>query len=228
MTDLILTVQGSARIELAPELATVRFTVAADGPDRAPIIESVTASLGCASTTVAGRHDAEQGPVVEWSVDQLCISAQRPWTNDGTQAALVHRASASGRAVLSSPEATAELVDALITDALVTIDAVEWSLTDATLARTHREVRALAVVAAVDKAEVLAAAVGRSGVDAIAIADPGMLDGSSGTNGPQPRFEKAMSMAMDSGAGGGFSLRPQPIVIDVAADARFIAHPARA
>ena len=226
MTDLILTVQGAARAELAPERATVRVTVAADGPDRASVVESATASLSSVSGLIAGRHHADLGPVIAWSVEQLSVTAQRPWTNDGTQAALVHRASAAGRAVLSSPEAAAELVDALAADPIVTIDGVEWSLTDSALARAQAEVRTRAVTDALGKAVVLAAAVGREGVDAVALADPGMLDGSNGGTGPQPRFEKSMAMAMDAGGAGGFSLRPQPIVIDVAVDARFVARPA--
>lgn len=226
MTDLILTVQGTARAELEPERATVRFTVAADGPHRGPVVDSVTASLSSAGAALAARHDAQNGPLIAWSVDQLGVTAQRPWTNDGTQAALVHRASASGRAVLSTPIAAAELVDTLAVDPLVTIDAVEWSLTDPALARSQSEVRTRAVADALGKAVVLAAAVGRPGIDAIALADPGMLDGSGGGTGPQPRFEKSMAMAMDAGGAGGFSLRPQPIIIDVAVDARFIARPA--
>ena len=223
MTDLTLTVQGMARAELEPERALVRFTIAADGPDRAPVVASVVASLTAVSELIAGRHDADGGPVIAWSVDQLAASAQRPWSNDATPAALVHRAIASGRAVLSSPDAAAELVDALAADPLVAIDAIEWTLTDATLARTQSDVRTLAVADAISKAVVLAAAVGRPGVDAVALADPGMLDGSGGGAAPQPRMERAMSMAMDAGGAGGFSLRPQPIVIDVTVDARFVA-----
>lgn len=225
MTDLILTVQGTARAELDPERATLRFSVAADGPDRAPVVDAVTASLATASEQLGSRHSA--GAVVTWSVDQLSVTTQRPWTNDGTQAPKVHRASASGRAVLETADAAAELVDALAADAAVTIDSVEWSLTDASLARAQADVRTHAVADALGKAVVLAAAVGRAGVDAVALADPGMLDGSAGGVGPQPRFERAMAMSMDAGSPGGFSLRPQPIVIDVAVDARFVARPAQ-
>jgi uncharacterized protein YggE len=221
MTDLVLTVQGSAHAELDPERATLRFTVAADGPDRSPVVETVTASLASVSDTIGSR--ATDGAIESWSIDTLSVSAQRPWTNDGTQAALVHRASASGRAVLESPDHAAELVDALAANPLVTIDAVGWSLTDSSLATAQADVRTLAVEDARAKAIVLAVAAGRADVTVIALADPGMLDGSATGPGPQPRFEKAMAMAMDAGGSGGFSLRPQPIVIDVAVDARFVA-----
>lgn len=224
MTPLTLTVQGAARIELEPERATLRFTVGADGPDRAPVVEVVTTTLAAVGALVSDRHDAQKGPVLAWSADQVSVSSQRPWTNDGSQAPVVHRASASGQATLTAdPEAVAELVDALATHGSVTIDGLEWSLTDARLAAAQAEVRALAVGEALGKAQVLAAAVGRSEVVAGALADPGMLDGSTPGPTPMPRFEKSMAMAMDAGGAGGFSLRPQPIAIEVAVDARFTA-----
>lgn len=222
MTDLVLTVQGSARAELAPERATVRFTIATDGPDRAPVVTAVSAALTAVTDELGIR--ATSGTLESWSVDQLSVGAQRPWTNDGTQAPLVHRASATGRVVLDSPEGAADLVDALAAHALVSIDAVEWTLTDASLTSAYAEVRQRSVADAVAKATVLATAAGRSAVTAVALADPGMLDGSSPAHGPQPRFEKSMAMAMDAGGAGGFSLRPQPIIIEVAVDARFTAH----
>ncbi|WP_439563629.1 SIMPL domain-containing protein [Microcella sp.] len=223
MTPLTLTVQGAARIELEPERALVRFTIGADGPERAPVVAAVTASLTAVGAMLGDRHDAETGPVLAWSADQVSVTSQRPWTNDGSQAPLVHRASATGRATLTAdPAAVADLVDALAAHDTVTIDTLEWSLTDARLAAARAEARTLAVGDALGAAQVLAAAVGRSEVMAVALADPGMLDGSTPGPRPMPRVEKAMAMAMDSG-GAGFSLRPQPIVIEVAVDARFSA-----
>lgn len=221
MTDLVLTVQGSARAELDPERATVRFTIASDGADRAPVVAAATTALSAVNEMLSGR--SSDGAIEAWSIDQISVSAQRPWTNDGSQAALVHRASASGRVRLTSPDHAADLVDSLAADSLVTIDGLEWSLTDSSLTGAHAEVRTRAVDDARAKATVLAAATGHSSVEAVALADPGMLDGSSPGMVPQPRFEKAMAMTMDAGGAGGFSLRPQPIVIEVAVDARFIA-----
>jgi hypothetical protein len=219
MTALTLTVRGSARAEHAPERATVRFTVASDGPERDAVLEAARAAL--ARTTAAlESHGART--TLEWSVDQLAVSAQRPWTNDGSQAPIVHHASAQGRAVVPGDgAAAAALVDALAADAFVTVDGVEWSLTDASLAAARADVRARAVADALEAAETLASAVGRPSIRVTALADPGMLDGDGSGGGPQPRFEKAMAMAADMG--GGFTLQPQPIVVEAAVDARFSA-----
>ncbi|GAA1729250.1 SIMPL domain-containing protein [Microcella frigidaquae] len=217
MTDLTLTVHGSARAELAPERATVRFTVASDGPERDAVLEAARAALG---RTTAALESHAAGSAIEWSVDQLTVTAQRPWTNDGSQAPLVHRASAQGRALTPS-DAAAVLVDALVGEPLLTVDGIEWTLTDASLAAARADVRAQAVADAVEAAETLASAVGRPSIRVTALADPGMLDGGSNGGGPQPRFEKAMAMAAD--AGGGFTLQPQAIVVEAAVDARFTA-----
>ncbi len=223
MTALTLTVRGTARAELAPERATVRFTVASDGTDRDAVLEAARTALTRATAVLQSHAAGATAPrALEWSVDQLSISAQRPWTNDGSQAPIVHRASAQGRAVVAGDAAAAaDLVDALAADALVTIDGIEWSLTDASLAKARAEVRQRAVADALEAAETLASAVGRPSIRVTALADPGMLDGGGDPGAPQPRFEKAMAFAAD--AGGGFTLQPQPIIVEFAVDARFAA-----
>ncbi len=221
MSETVITVQGSARSELAPEQAVLHFTVQADGPERASVLAAATAALDELSSIMAAKH-ADDGPVSRWSADRVTVSSHRPWTNDGTPAALVHQASASGRATISKIDDVASIVDALAAIDLVAIDSLAWSLTDARLELEQREVRARAVAVARDKAEVLAEAVGLATVTALALSDPGMLDGSGGGGQPMPRMERAMMMAAPP-QGAGFSLRPEPIVIEVAVDARFSA-----
>lgn len=222
MSETVITVQGSARSELAPEQALVRFTITADGPERAPVLAAATAALDEISGVLAAQH-GDGGSVSRWSADRVSLASHRPWTNDGTPAPLVHQASASGRATIGSIDDVAELVDALAGHDRVSIDGLEWSLTDARLELEQRDVRARAVAAARAKAEALAEALGLSSVTPLALADPGMLDGSGGGAVPVPRAERAMAMAAAPHGDAGFSLRPEPIIIDVAVDARFSA-----
>ncbi len=222
MSETIITVQGSARSELAPEQALLRFTISADGPDRAPVLAAATGALDEISAIIASKHGGE-GSVSRWSVDRVSVTSHRPWTNDGTPAPLVHQASASGRATISSIDDVSELIDALAARELVAIDSLEWSLTDARLELEQRDVRARAVAAARAKAEVLAEAVGLTSVTPLALADPGMLDGSGGGAAPMPHLERAMAISAAPHGDAGFSLRPEPIVIEVTVDARFSA-----
>lgn len=222
MSETVITVQGSARSEVPPEQAVLRFTITADGPERTPVVAAVTAALNDVSTVISARH-ADDGPVSQWSADRVSVTSHRPWTNDGVPAALVHQASASGRATIGSVDAVAELVDALAAHDLVAIDSLEWSLTDARLAREQRDVRARAVADARAKAEVLAESVGLGSLTPLALADPGMLDGSGAGAVPIPRMEHAKMMASVPHGDAGFSLRTEAIVIEVAVDARFSA-----
>jgi len=110
--------------------------------------------------------------------------------------------------VSTALDAVAEIVDHLAAHELVAIDGLEWTLTDARLEIERHRALARAVAAARAKAE--------------ALADPGMLDGSGGGVAPMPRLERAMAMSAQHD-GTGFSLRPEPIIIELAVDARFSA-----
>lgn len=221
MSETIITVHGSARSELRPERAIVRFTVAADGPERASVVASVTDASTAIAAVIDARFDAQAGPVTAWSADRVAVTSHRPWTNDGSTAALVHRASVSGQATVSEVDEVSGLIGALVEHDLVAIDGIEWALTDARLELETREARTRAVADARAKAEVLATAIGLGSLTTLALADPGMLDGGTEHPAPLPRLERAM--AMDARGDGGLSLRPEPIVIDVAVDARFSA-----
>lgn len=223
MTETIITVQGTARSELAPEQALVRFMVSADGPERVPVVAAVTERLADIATDVEALLDPVAGPVTRWSVDQVVVTAHRPWTSDGSPAALVHQASVAGRATVTDVDALSRIVEALSMRELVTIDALQWSVTDTRLEAEHCEVRARAVAEARAKAEVLATAAGLSTLTPLALADPGMLDGSGGGVVPFPRMERATMMAAEASGPPGLSLRPEPIVVEVAVDARFSA-----
>lgn len=221
MSETIITVHGSARSELHPERAIVRFTVAADGPERAPVVASVTGGSTSIAAVIDARFDTQAGPITAWSADRVTVTSHRPWTNDGSTAALIHRASVSGHATLSEVDEVSGLIGALIEHELVAIDGIEWAVTDARLELETRDARTRAVADARAKAEVLAAAIGLGSLTPLALADPGMLDGRPENPTPLPRLERVM--AMDARGDGALSLRPEPIVIEVAVDARFSA-----
>ena len=196
----------------------------------------------------------------------------------------MHHASVSGLAVVSDPQATAELVNSLVGHEAVPIDSLEGLLTDAWLTHERYEICIRAVADALQKAEGLAGAFGLSPVTAAALAGPGMLDGGelgresdgeaaaespsgspaegpagspaanpaegpSGSPAANPAegpagslrqrtrrrtrqrtrrraapapAQKSMMMALDArgGSDGGLSLRPEPLRIEAAVDAR--------
>ncbi|MFP5289717.1 MAG: SIMPL domain-containing protein [Actinomycetes bacterium] len=78
MTETVITVQGTARAEYAPERGILIFTIAADGPDRADAVDRATAALDRVSTAIAARHDAHAGPVTAWSADRVSVRRRVP------------------------------------------------------------------------------------------------------------------------------------------------------
>ncbi len=157
MPETIITVQGSARGEYAPERAVLTFTLAGDGPEREPVVADVAAALERVSAVLRDHHDPQTGPVAAWSTDRVSVAGQRPWSSTGEQLPLVHRASVGGRATVSGLDALPALVDALAAEPLATIDGIEWMLGEGRRTAVLTEVRSRAVKDAVTKATVFAA-----------------------------------------------------------------------
>lgn len=222
MPETIITVQGAARGEYAPERAVLSFTIAGDGPEREPVVADVADALERVSTALRDHHDAQSGPVAAWSTDRLAVTGQRPWSSTGEQLPLVHRASVGGRATVTGLDALPALVDALAAEPLATIDGIEWMLGEGRRTAVLTEVRSRAVKDAVTKATVYAQSIGLGSVTALALADPGMLGDQGQGEGASPRMSRIAMMGGDSRSPG-ISLRPEPIVIEAAVDARFAA-----
>lgn len=218
MTEITITVRGSAWAEHAPERASVSVTISTRGPERTPVSEEATAALAALRSLLEGRHDPAHGPVTRWSMDALTVSSDRQWVRDDEHE-VVHRARVSGVIEVSDLPALPPLLDELTAVPAVNVDGVDWSLTEARLLEVTEAVRQQAVADALGKATSYAAALGHSDVTAIAIADPGML-GVGG--GGSPRMERAMALSVGGGAPS-FDLRPEPIVVEASVDARFSA-----
>lgn len=218
MTEIIITVRGSAWAEHTPERARVAFTISTRGPERAPVTEQASSAMTVVRDLVERRHDASRGPVTRWSMDALTVSSDRHWVRDDEHE-IVHRARVSGEIEVSELDALAGLLDDLTAVPAVNIDGIDWSLTEARELEATESVRQAAIADALGKATSYAAALGHHTVIATAIADPGML-GVGG--GGSPRTERAMAMSVGGGAPS-FELRPEPIVVEASVDARFSA-----
>lgn len=218
MTEITITVRGSAWAEHAPERASVAVTISTRGPERTPVSEEATTALSAVRVLLEGRHDPARGPVTRWSMDALTVTSDRQWVRDDEHE-IVHRARVSGVIEVSDLLALAPLLDELTAISSLNVDGVDWSLTESRLLEATETVRLEAVADALGKATSYAAALGHSDVIAVAIADPGML-GVGG--GGSPRMERAMALSVGGGAPS-FELRPEPIVVEASVDARFTA-----
>lgn len=221
MTETIITVQGHHEARHPAERATVHAAVTVDGPERAAVFTHASDAAAELRASVEQLHDAAAGPVVSWSSDSVRVWTERPWGPDGAQLAPVFHAAISLRATFVDFRALASWVEGAAELAGVSIERIEWALSETKRIAVTAEVRSRAVRDAADKARVFAQSIGLGTVTAIALADPGMLGDPSGPGGAEP-FARGALMAKAE-AGGALSFTPEDIVVEASVDARFVA-----
>lgn len=220
MSEVIITVRGESETRLAPERAVAHVTASVDGPDRAAVVAQVAALATPVRTELATREDA--GTIADWSAQRVNVWADRPWNNEGKQLDLVHHASVEITAAFTDVAALSDWLSTLAEQDGLQIGAVDWELSPDTRARVEKEVATAAVSVAVDRATAYAAAIGRTAVEPLEIADLGLLtDGRE--SAPQPRMFARAAMAMDAGGSGFVDFQPDDIVVTAAVEARFVA-----
>lgn len=221
----VVTVQGRHSARYPAERATLRLRVNHDGSKREPVFAAATATSESMRARLTALHDATAGPVVSWSSNTVRVWGDRPWNNEGQQLAMVYHAVISFTAQFSDVDALSHFVESAATTDGVTIDSLEWSLTDQRQRDVDNEARTGAVADAVAKATAYAKAIGRSNVTATAIADPGMLGDSSGASAGGYELTSATRsfMKMDAAGGAELSLSPEDIEVSASVDARFVA-----
>lgn len=227
MTETVITVQGRNVARHAAERAVVRLGVSFDGPQRDAVFAKASAAAETLRDGIQPLHDSSSGPITTWSSDSVQVWGDRPWNNEGKQLALVFHARIGFTAEFNDFDALSRFLEQQATADGVTINWVEWKLTDERKDAVTTEVRALAVADAVAKATVYARAVGLATLRAVAIADPGMLGDQSSASGGGFEFAAAaprmMKASMDSVGGPELSLKPEEIEVAVVVDARFVA-----
>jgi uncharacterized protein YggE len=221
MSDVTITVRGQSEERIAPERATVRVSVRADGPDRAVVVEH---ALGLAEPLRAGlveRSDA--GTIAEWTSQRLSVRAERPWSSDGKRLAPVYYAPVDFTATFTEASELSVWVSDISAWEGIEIGWVDWHLTPETRDRVEREVAASAVGVAVTRAEAYAGALGRSTVVPVEIADVGLI--SSGQQAPQVTAFKARGAAFAAAdSSPSMEYEPDEIVVSATVEARFTAN----
>jgi uncharacterized protein YggE len=221
MSEVTVTVRGEHEARIAPERATIRVSVRAEGAERAAVVDRVMRLTGPVRESIVARHDT--GVVVDWSSKRLSVRAERPWNNEGKRLAPVHYASID----LTATFAEASELSLWVSDVSpwdgVEVGWVDWHLTTETRSRIEREVAAAAVGVAVTRAQAYATALGLGTVVPVEIADVGLI-------APTPvqpfsgmaKVRGAMMQESDTG-GASMEYEPDEIVISATVEARFLA-----
>lgn len=220
MSDVTITVRGEHEARIAPERATIRVSVRADGPERATVVDRALRLAEPLRAGLTERKDA--GTLIDWSSKNLSVRAERPWNNEGKRLAPVYYASVDFTATFAAASELSIWVSDVSAWEGVEVGWVNWHLTVETTNSVEREVAAEAVRAAVNRAEAYALALGRSGVVPLEIADVGLI--SAGAPAPQAPSMKARAAGFDMiQESASMSYEPDEIVISATVEARFLA-----
>ena len=220
MSEVTVTVRGEHEARVAPERATIRVGVRADGPERTAVVENVMRLAEPVRSSITDRADA--GSVVEWTSKRLSVRAERPWSNDGKRLAPVYYASIDFTATFAEASDLSIWVSDISPWDGVEVGWVDWHLTTATRAQIERDVAAAAVGVAVTRAEAYAGALGLDEVTPLEIADVGLI--SSGQPSPgAPMLKARGGVAFAADAAPSMEYEPEEIVISATVEARFLA-----
>ncbi len=222
MSEVTVTVRGEHEARVAPERATIRVSIRADGSERSGVVDHVLDLAEPVRESITARR--ETGIVVDWSSKQLSVRAERPWSAEGKRLAPVYYASVDLTATFAEASELSVWVSDVSAWDGVEVGWVNWHLTLETSSRVEREVAAQAVAVAVTRAQAYATALGLGAVVPVEIADAGLI-----TPAPVQPFGGAgkmrgamMQESMDAGRAS-MDYEPDEIVISATVEARFLA-----
>lgn len=221
MAETIITVRGEHEIEHPAELGVVRLTVAFDGSDREVVLRSMTERHTAVTTHLAELTDATAGPITQWTAHDIAVWSYRPWNDAGTQLPPVYRGSAEVSATFNDFTRLAGWLSEISVLSGVTVGGIDWRLSRETERTVLRESRRTAVVLARTKAADYAESLDLALAYPIAVADVGLLIGSSSPD--SGRFAASPRMLATGAGTPDLQLKPEDITVTAAVEARFAA-----
>lgn len=220
MSEVTVTVRGEHEARIAPERATIRVSVRAEGSERTTVVEHVMRLAEPVRDSITERADA--GSIVDWTSKRLSVRAERPWNSDGKRLAPVYYASIDFTATFAEASELSIWVSDISPWDGVEVGWVDWHLTPVTRTQIEREVASEAVSVAVTRAKAYAGALGLDEVTPLEIADVGLI--SSGQPMPGAPMMKARGgVAFAADAAPAMEYEPEEIVISATVEARFLA-----
>ncbi len=220
MAGVTITVQGSFDSFHPAERATVNVRVGFEGPDKTAVHTSTARASAEVADGVSTMYAPDQGPVTWWSSEQLRTWSERPWNKDGKQLPLVHHAVVSFQVKFSDFERLGSWVSDIGAAPGVTIDSIDWALTEARRVELIQLARERAVADAREKAQAYAASLGVGAVRPVAVADPGMLGNQIIAQNAAPT-QFARAAAFSGGGRVDISFVPEHIKVSAVVDAIF-------
>lgn len=220
MSEVTVTVRGEHEVRVAPERATIRVSVRAEGPERTAVVDEAMRLTEPVRGSITERKEA--GSVVEWTSKRLSVRAERPWNNEGKRLAPVYYASIDLTATFVEASELSIWVSEVSAWDGVEVGWVDWRLTPETRARLERDVAAQSVEVAVTRARAYASALGLNEVAPLEIADAGLISqGQQVPSAPMAMYARGAAMAADSSPA--MEYEPEEIVVSATVEGRFLA-----
>ena len=215
-----ITVVGHAHASFPPERATLRMRLGVEGSDKQAALEHTTFLVQGFATVVDQLKDMDPSPTTWSSVAPIGTRSWRPWSQDGTVLPTRHSADCAVQLKFRDFHALARFIDQWGGRSGVSVDGVEWSLTQDRQRMEEDNVLAEAVVQAHTRATTMAHAAGEQSVRFLELADEGLLAENLDSSA-SPRMMGAalrMGSAPDSD---GITIEPEDVELDVTVHARF-------
>ncbi len=215
-----ISVAGHAHGSFPPERATLQMRLGVEGTDKEAALEHTTFLVQGFTTVVDQLKDMAPSPITWFSVAPIGTRSWRPWTDKGTQLPVRHAAESVVKLKFHDFSALSRFIDQWGGRSGVSIDGIEWTLTDAHRAAEEDNVLSQAVVTAHARATTMARAAGEKGVRFLELADIGLLDGNVESRGHEEAYG-ALAMSASAQEGEGVTVAPENVELDVTVHARF-------
>ena len=215
-------VRGSIEAQYPPERGTVHISMSLEGPKKEDVVRSLTRLVAKMTDRVVGEHQPDTGPITWYSQGQLRNSAHRPWNKDGKRLPLVYTSTAEMKVKFSALQRLFGFIEEISTWEGVTVNDVEWTLTEVAKQAAIERAQVAAVGQASAKARRYAQAAGYSSVRPLIIADTGLLvDGGQAGGGPPAAGYSRAPAALARGSADGPVFTPEDVKIECGVEAEF-------
>ena len=215
-----ISVVGHSHASFPPERATLHMRLGVEGTDKQAALDHTTSLVQSFTNVVDQMRALTPSPITWFAVAPIGTRSWRPWTGKGTILPLQHSAECVVKLKFHDFAALTRFIDQWGGRSGVSMDAVEWTLTDAHQKAEEDKVLAAAVVQAHARATTMAQAAGERGVQFLELADKGLLDDTADFR--ESRVWATSAMQADStGETEGVTVAPENVELSARIHARF-------
>lgn len=220
-----ITVTGHAERSIAPNRGVVHLTIEFDSATRAEAADATTAAAAALTELIHALEQDPARPLRRWSLDQVQHSRFRPYHPQGKKLPWNYRSAVTGSVTFRDLDAVAAFVDRASAIEGVNVTRLEWTLTRTARAKAVARIRDLAISDALAKAKGYTRSLGCKRFEAVALADPGMLNaGGRPDFGPPVMRAMAASAPLQDTERSAIELTPEKLRITADVEARFEAY----